>query len=197
MECPSTATSPLAHVSYEQRPRQRQWRWWPAKRRDLAPKFDQKSPVQWDVWGSMVDCTMKIWSRCWKRAGLTFQIKNWRKDRWWKQNTKTLLHVLLFIQTKKKHTNLASMASIKKHDFLSCRDIQILNTAQESASAAPYHDEAWFQPSALTGGWPKKRCLKRTYDLESKSLETHFGKKTSLFEQLWEKKWLKTYSLLE
>lgn len=42
MECPSTATSPLAHVSYEQRPRQRQWRWWPAKRRDLAPKFWSK-----------------------------------------------------------------------------------------------------------------------------------------------------------
>lgn len=95
---------------------------------------------------------------------------------------------LVVYPDKKKHTNLASMASIKKHDFLSCRDIQILNTAQESASAAPYHDEAWFQPSALTGGWPKKRCLKRTYDLESKSLETHFGKKTSLFEQLWEKK---------
>lgn len=48
----------------------------------------------------------------------------------------------LVVYPAKKHKNLDSMASIKMHDFLSCRDIQILNTAQESASSAPYHDEA-------------------------------------------------------
>ena len=48
----------------------------------------------------------------------------------------------LVVYPEKKYKNLASMVSIKVRDFLSCRDVQILNTAQESASSAPYHDEA-------------------------------------------------------
>lgn len=136
----------------------------------------------------MVDCTMKIWSRCWKRAGLTFQIKNWRKDRWWKQNNKTLLHVLLFIQKKKTQQLGFNLLNQNARFF-----VMSWHTNPEHCtriclfSSIPW----WSLVSTIRtprGLAKKKRCLKRTYDLESKSIRNQHWKKPWLFEQLWQKK---------